>query len=51
MDVLQEKTKGRFMEQQRMKKNAGKAYVDRKKREIRPKNPPNQEVRYFKFDW
>lgn len=45
MEIVQQKTKGRFMEQQRMKKTAGKADVDTKKREIRSNNPPNQQVR------
>nr|CAH7718764.1 unnamed protein product [Callosobruchus chinensis] len=43
MEKREEKIKGRFIEQQRMKSHAGKAYLNRNKIEICPKNPPNQQ--------
>nr|CAI5855656.1 unnamed protein product [Callosobruchus analis] len=44
MEKSEEKMKGRFIEQQRMKSHDGKAYLNRNKIEIGPKNPPNQQV-------
>ncbi|KAJ8926761.1 hypothetical protein NQ314_020879 [Rhamnusium bicolor] len=43
METDQEKNRGRFIEQQRKKRHAGKAYLNRNKTRIDPKNPPNQQ--------